>query len=413
MRGPSRRRSFSVAGMVEYNENCSDGVLCNSTHILLGISGSIAAYKTPELVRLFKQKGWSVRTIATDSALRFVSPLSLETVSEAPVLMPSTYFSGTIPHLTQDRHASVFVLAPATANIIAKCAHGIADDPVSSSFLAFTGVKVIVPAMHTEMWVNPITQANVARLRELGVMVFGPASGELSCGDRGVGRMIDLALIVHGVEAIISGQTRLALKRVLITVGGTRESIDNMRVLTNLSTGKLGWYLAHTAALFGAKVGVISTVPTSMDNPHLEFVDRVNSVSEMQAALHHHILNTDTLIMAAAVSDFTVVRQDSKIKREGDTALKLIKTPDLLKSLEPVKGHRQFIGFCLEDEELLVSAKRKLQAKNLDYIVANSSQAVGADTRSVYILSRITDGVVSLEDAGLSDITKTLLALIF
>jgi phosphopantothenoylcysteine decarboxylase/phosphopantothenate--cysteine ligase len=223
--------------------------------------------------------------------------------------------------------------------------------------------------------------------------------------------MVDLELIVHGVEAIIAGQQALASKRVLITVGGTRESIDNMRVLTNLSTGKLGWYLAHTAALFGAKVGVISTVPALMDNPHLEFVELVNSVAEMQNALYHRILATDTLIMAAAVSDFTVARQDSKMKREGDTTLELIKTPDLLKSLEPVKGDRQFIGFCLEDNDLLVSAKRKLQAKNLDYIVANSSQAVGADMRSIHILSRFTDDVVSLNSAGLADITRTLLAL--
>ena len=380
--------------------------------ILLGISGSIAAYKTPDLVRLFVKKGWRVRCMATESALRFVSPLALETVSEGQVLTPATFFSGTIPHLTLEREATVFVLAPATANCIAKCAHGIADDPVTSSFLAFTGIKVIVPAMHTEMWDNPLTQRNIEILKGLGVLVIGPAVGALSCGDMGYGRMADLPLIVHAVEAILCGQQALANKSVLITVGGTREPIDKMRVITNLSTGKLGWHLAHTASIFGAKVGVISTVPALMDNPHFDFIEYVDTVSDMKSALLRRIEDADALIMAAAVSDFTVDRQDTKLKREGSPVLQLIKTPDLLQSLAPYKGHRKFIGFCLEDTDLLAVARRKLEAKNLDYIVANSSQSVGAELRTVHLLSRFTDDIVTVENKGLAEISRIVLSVL-
>ena len=350
-------------------------------HIILGISGSIAAYKTPDLVRLFKRAGVQVTPVLTDNAQEFVAPLSLETVAEVPV------HSAGIQHLSH-RQADALVIAPATANVIAKIAAGIGDDLLTTTVLSFTGPKLIVPAMHDEMWHNPITQRNVQTLRSFGFHFLGPDYGDLACGERGQGRMVDAGLIVLRTLILAFPELDLSGHRILITSGGTREALDPVRVLTNLSTGQLGETLAHCAASFGAEVTLISTGSPVLCNPALQRVLRVSSVADLQVALMAHFPDCDTLIMAAAVSDFTVQASDTKLSRDQAQTLTLIPTPDLLKSLIPHKKQQQTIGFCLADPELLLeTAAQKLKDKQLDAIIANPPASIGSPHRDATILT--------------------------
>lgn len=375
--------------------------------VLLGISGSIAAYKSPLVVRLLRQAGFLVTPIVSQSALQFVTPLALSTVAEESVLTQEKFFSGDIPHLQLEREADVLVVAPATANMIAKFALGLADDVLSTVFLSFTGPKLIVPAMHVQMWQNPIVQEHVASLKRRGVLFLGPESGELACGDVGIGRMVEPDLILLAVQALFFPRLELAGQRFLISLGGTREPLDSMRVLTNRSTGKLGSMLAILAASFGAEVQVVGTVPVVHPGVAYRHVD---TVEEMGLALEAAMPWCSSLYMAAAVSDFTVERTEQKLKRTTyGLSLDLKSTPDLVSSLASQKGNRTFVGFCLEDHNLLEVARGKLVRKNLDYIIANTSEMVGADRRSFYVLSAKSDETVVVEDVSLLEAAYQIL----
>ncbi len=350
-------------------------------HVLLGISGSIAAYKTPELIRQLKKVGISVTPILTDHARQFVTPLSLETVAETRLPEDG------ILHLELGRSVEGIILAPATANLIAKLAAGIADDLLTTTVLSFTGPKIVVPAMHHEMWINPITQRNIATLKSFGFQILGPDSGALACGDLGEGRMVDLGLIVLSAQLLAFPALGLSEKRVLITSGGTREPLDSVRILTNLSTGQLGETLAHCAAILGAEVTLISTLPT-LSNPGFRKFIPVDAVAQLETALISEFPTCDALIMAAAVSDFTVQKSDHKLSREGTQTLSLTATPDLLRELSSQKTHQQTIGFCLTDpEHLLTTARQKLRDKHLDAIVANPPAAIGASRRDATLIT--------------------------
>lgn len=358
------------------------------SHVLLAITGSIAAYKTPDLVRLYKKAGHDVTCLLSDTAKQFVTRLSLEVASENKVCQTEDFFKAEAPHLALAKTADILVIAPTTAHHMAKFNHGQADTLISASFLSFTKPILIVPAMHTEMWENPITQQNRKILidHHPKCHFFGPVEGALASGDHGIGRMAELHHIVEKTEALLKPMLPLKNKHILITCGGTKEAIDNVRVLTNKSTGKLGLALAKLATYYGAKVNVISTLP--LDNPGFHSLTQVDSVEDLQKALHKHIKQTDTLYMVAAVSDFTIKQTPTKLERKNTLTLNLTSTPDLLKELSPHKKNKTFIGFCLADTHLESIAKQKLQAKNLDHIIANKSTMIGKTNREFWIISK-------------------------
>jgi phosphopantothenoylcysteine decarboxylase/phosphopantothenate--cysteine ligase len=358
------------------------------TSLTLGITGGIAAYKIPDLIRQFRKTGISVQCIVTRNALDFVTPLTLQVVSETPVITPDSLYTDGIAHLESIRHSAIFVVAPATANFIGKAAAGIADDPLLSAFLAYTGPKLIIPAMHDTMWANPACQRNIDTLKSWGVEFLGPDVGDLACGDNGPGRMIDPALIILKLQLIILKTPSLNGKKVLIGLGGTREAIDSVRVITNLSSGRLGMTLSHAFALSGAEVVAVSTVPISA-NPHISKVIPVNTSSELQSAIETEWPSADLLIMPAAVSDFRPATPSyEKIKRQGQFTLELIPTDDILKTLTRHRPNQKMIGFCLSDShELTQVATEKLYRKNLDAIVANHPDQFGADRRNFEVIT--------------------------
>ena len=378
--------------------------------ILLGISASIAAYKIPDLIRQWKQAGYTVNTILTENATHFVTETTLSTVAETEVITQERFFRGDIPHLSLERKSDIFVVAPATANCIAKFAHGLADDALSTAFLAFQGPKLIVPAMHTEMLTNPITIENIQRLKDLGCECLGPESGALACGDVGKGRMVDPKLIQLKVDAMLQDPLSLKGKKLLITAGGTSERIDPVRVLSNLSTGEMGHQLAHLASFYGAKVRLITSRSDRLvNNPDLADVVAVQTVEDLEGSLNTHIEWADALLMAAAVSDFRPETVSKKLSRDEDLVLKLKATPDLLKGLHAQKGDKTYLGFCLADEHLIETAKSKLDAKSLDIIVANDSSTIGKEIRTVHILQKGHDEIQTLENKVLPQISHAIL----
>lgn len=357
--------------------------------VLLGISGSIAAYKIPELIRLLVKQGVQVTPLLTAHATWFVTPATLATVSESQVYQDTRSDQGNIVHLELGKKADLLVIAPATANVIAKCAHGIADDLLTSTFLSFQGPKLIVPAMHTEMYENPITQDNISKLKALGVHFLGPDRGDLACGDSGEGRLADLSLIQLKIWAMLQPSLPLAGKKVLISCGGTQEPLDSVRVLTNRATGTLGITLGHLASFFGAEVTLVSTVPVP-SNPHLKAVISVKTAQEMHQALLQTFPKQEVVYMTAAVSDFTVTPSASKIRRQDHYTLSLTGTSDILKALAQEKKDQCLVGFCLADNDLEKTAQEKLEAKQVDFIVANRPEAIGNPKRSLTVYKKNT-----------------------
>jgi phosphopantothenoylcysteine decarboxylase/phosphopantothenate--cysteine ligase len=378
-------------------------------NIILGVSGSIAAVKSPEILRLMTKAGWNVSVVLTEHACQFATPLSFEALSGQKVFSGGG-FDALESHLHLAKNAQAIVVAPATANFIAKAAHGIADDLLSSVFLAFRGPKLVVPAMHTEMFENPVVQENLKKLEKHGVQILGPDSGDLAYGDSGPGRMVSPELVFLKMQTIFRKPLALGGKKILVSAGGTREKIDSVRVISNLSTGKLGATLAHLASFFGAEVSLVSTVPV-MANPHLAEVVLVSSAAEMKAALEKRMAGCDALLMAAAVSDFTPTAQSKKMKRSAAMSLELAPTPDILAALAQKKRKGQiFVGFCLEDEDLEKRAKEKLKKKNVDFIVANRPESIGKERRDLLIVSEKT--VNNFKNASLVDAAGFILELL-
>ena len=379
--------------------------------VFLGISGGIAAYKACTLIRLLKKAGIGVKVVLTKNAFEFVTKITIETLSQEPCCFELFANPNEMTHLKSRKLADVFVIAPATANVIAKLACGLADDLLTSSFLAYEGPKLVVPAMNSGMYNNPVTLENIEKLRSRGIEILGPDKGVLACEDVGIGRMVEPELILQKIKVMSYPKLPLPNKKILITAGGTREKIDSVRVITNLSSGKLGHNLAHMAALMGAKVSLVTTCKSALINPEIKDICYVESSEDMYKEVLARMKNIDCLYMAAAVSDFVLKEERlSKIKKQDELVLDFKKNRDILAKVGELKKQQKLIGFCLEDQNLEAAAKDKLQRKNLDYIVANKSEVIGKDIRSVQIYDK--SGLVqAIDKADLLEISYQLLKL--
>lgn len=364
--------------------------------IIVGITGGIAAYKAPELVRLLKKQGHEVRCAATEHALQFVTRVTLETVSGAP-LYSDLFASGRTEHISLKDWGEMLIVAPATANIIGKVANGIADDALSTLLLAFSGKPVIMaPAMNCEMWAHPAVQRNIETLKAWGIRMVGPEEGELACGVNGVGRMSEPDAIA---AAVCNSESRIPnseLGKWLVTAGPTYERIDSVRFIGNYSSGKMGFALAQALADAGAEVELVAG-PTSLkiDHPRVK-VTRIESAREMYAAATEVFPHCNGAILSAAVADYRPSEcADHKLKKNGSEGmhLDLVQNPDILATLGTMKTDKQtLVGFALETDNEEANAQHKLEKKNLDYIVLNSLRDAGAgfgvDTNKVTIISR-------------------------
>jgi len=361
---------------------------------VLGVSGGIACYKAVELVRLLVKAGCSVQVIMTRSAMEFVTPLTFQTLSGHPVA--SETFSLTqeseIGHINLADSADLFVIAPATANIIGKIANGIADDLLTTVLMATQAPVLIAPAMNIHMYGNPILQENLRKLRRVGYHLLEPAEGFLACGYEGKGRLPDPEKIAEEIQRLLKPKDLIG-ERFLITAGPNREPLDPVRYLSNRSSGKMGYALARAALRRGAEVALVSG-PTALEAPVGARTTQVTTAAEMRAAVLKEFSTSTAVIMAAAVSDYRpVIRADKKIKRgKGPIELRLEPNPDILKELGAAKGGRLLIGFAAETEELTANAAKKLTEKNLDMIVANNVAQAGSgfdgDTNIATILDR-------------------------
>ena len=366
--------------------------------IVLGVTGGISAYKSCDLLRRLQDHGFLVTVIPTRASLNFVGVATWEALSGREIATDLWNNVHQVPHVSIAKKADAIIIAPATADILAKMAHGIADDLLTNTLLASTAPVIVVPAMHTEMWLNPATVSNIETLRNRGVVVIEPGTGKLTSGDVGVGRYPESADIISGLLETLSLTSDLLGKRVLISAGGTREAIDPVRYIGNHSSGKQGYALAHAAALRGAKVTLVSA---NSQEPNIEGIEiiRVVSASQMQEALEANFDLADIVIMAAAVADVRPAEISSgKISKSELKSIELIQNPDILKVLSSRKRDQVIIGFAAQtqaaDNGGLAQAAKKLQEKALDAIYFNDVSGgtiFGADE---------TSGVIVTADGG-------------
>lgn len=368
-------------------------------HIVVGITGGIAAFKTCQMVSDLTKK-YEVQVIMTPHATNFIHPLTFETLTGRKCLTDTfdRNFSYEVEHISVAKWADAFVVAPATANVIAKFACGICDDMLTTTFLACKAPKVIAPAMNTNMYDNPITQQNLQSLRSLGMQIVEPVSGLLACGDTGRGKMADIDIIEEAVEIALHGDKPLAGRRVLVTAGPTQEAMDPVRYITNHSSGKMGYEVARAARNLGAEVTLVSG-QCDLKPPYGMETVSVISAEDMYEAVTSRAAECDYIVMAAAVADYTpAVTADEKIKKkDDDMSIALKRTHDILKTLGERKSRAQVLcGFAMETQNLLENARKKLEGKNADMIVANNLKVQGAgfahDTNVATFILR--DGLV-------------------
>jgi len=378
----------------------------NGRKILLGITGGIAAYKIPELIRLIKKSGNESEIIITPSAEKFVTAMTLETLSGRKVFTDSD-FDSSIPHIKLTQWAEVFVIAPCTANTLAKIAHGVADNLLTSAAIAAKCPVLVFPAMNENMYDNPATQENISTLKSRGVKVIEPSAGELACGVSGKGRMPEPREIMHEIYRALSVHD-MAGKNVLVTAGPTHEYIDPVRYLSNPSSGKMGVAMARSAWCRGAKVRVIHG-PVDVDGYGMDLI-RVTSAEEMLEAVKANISWADYVVKAAAVGDYRAKEISShKIKR-GDKdilTLELVQNPDISAEAGKLKRPGQtLIGFAAETDNLIANARAKIARKNLDYILANDVAAENSgfrvDTNTLTLIPR-DENETALTFSGLKD----------
>lgn len=365
-------------------------------HVVLGVTGGIAVYKSVDVVSRLRKLGIHVNVIMTRSAQAFVQPLTFQSLSQNYVVTdmfeePKTW---DVEHISLAQRADLFLIAPATANVIGKIAGGIADDMLTTTVMATKAQVLIAPAMNTNMYENPILQNNIKILKERGYCFIEPASGRLACGDFGKGKLADPEVIVDEVLKILIPKRDLAGKKVLVTAGPTREAIDPVRYITNHSSGKMGYAIAERAAARGAEVLLVSG-PTNLPLPVGAKAIHVTSSQEMYHVVMEHAQNMDIIIKSAAVADYRPEAvANNKIKKgEEDLVIRLTRNPDILRSLGAMKKENQvLIGFAAETENLVKNAKGKIERKNLDFIVANDLTMEGAgfrgDTNIVTIIDR-------------------------
>lgn len=374
--------------------------MLNGKNIVVGVCGGIAAYKVVDLVSRLRKLGADIQVIMTKNACQFVTPLTFRSLSNNPVItdMWDEPKEWDVQHISVANRADLFIVAPATANVIGKIANGIADDMLTTTVMATKAPVYFIPAMNTNMYENPITQQNISKLQALGYKFMEPGVGTMA--ERGVygkGRLPEPPLIVDEVTKLFFGEQDFKGKRLLITAGPTREAIDPVRYISNHSSGKMGYAVAKAAAARGAEVTLISG-PVSIKPPEGVKVINVNSAVEMRNAVIDNFENSDAFMLVAAVADFRVQEQNTqKIKKKSDTLeLTLVKNPDIAEEIGRIKGNKKLVGFCAETENLVENAMGKVLRKNMDFIVANDVTMEGAgfgtDTNIVKFIGR--DGII-------------------
>jgi len=372
-------------------------MMLKGREVVLGVTGGIAVYKSAEVVSRLRKLGASVHVIMTKNATEFVAPLTFETMSNNPVVTDTFARPATweVEHISLAQRAEVFVIAPATANILAKMACGIADDMLSTTVLATKAPVLVAPAMNTGMWTAQVTQENMETLRKRGVHVVGPGSGLLACGDVGAGRMSEPAEIVEAICAILCPKRDLEGLRVMVTAGATRERLDPVRFLSNDSSGKMGFAIAEAAKKRGAEVTLVCGVTTAQPPKDVNMV-RVESTMDLYEAVTSRAPEQDVIVQAAAPADYRfAVQHDQKLKKEDGApmVLELVENPDIAAAVGRMKQPGQtLVGFAAETTNVIANAQRKLDKKNLDMIVANDVSKPGAgfnvDTNIATLITR-------------------------
>lgn len=342
-------------------------------NIIVGITAGIAAYKAIEVVSRLRKQGANVKVVMTKNAKNLVSTLTLGEISGHPVVhdMWEEIHDWNVEHISLATWADAYLIVPATANIIGKIANGIADDMLSTTVMATKAKVFICPAMNTNMYQNPITQANIKKLMDLGYNFLEPATGFLACGIEGQGRLPEPVDIINWLNFELNKSTELTGKTVLITAGGTQEAIDPVRYIGNKSSGKMGYALAYQAALHGAR-SILISAPTNLQVPYGVECIQVQSACDMQKTVSNYYENCDAVIMAAAVADFRLKEvSEHKIKKTDNIMLELVKNPDILKGLGENKKHQKLVGFAAETQNIIEYGRGKVERKNLDFLVAN------------------------------------------
>lgn len=371
--------------------------------IILGVSGGIAAFKSASLASLLVKQGANVHVLMTENAGNFIGAATFEAITKNRCINDTfdRNHEFNVEHVSLAKKADAFIVAPATANVIAKIAHGLADDMLTTTFLACDCPKIVAPAMNTKMYDNPITQDNLATLKRYGMTIAEPASGFLACGDEGNGRMLEASQLLDYVLMACAYEKDLAGKKVLVTAGPTKESIDPVRYISNHSTGKMGYSIAKIAALRGADVTLVSGETSIEAFPFVRVVN-VRSASDMFDAVTSVSDEMDIIVKAAAVADYKPKAvSDEKLKKsDSEMSIELERTRDILATLGEKKREGQFIcGFAMETQNLLENAKAKLDRKNADMIIANNLKVDGAgfgtDTNVVTMITK--DGNRTLE----------------
>lgn len=379
--------------------------------VLLGVSSSIAAYKAASLASMLVKQHAEVHVLMTENATKFISPMVFETLTgnKAPVDTFDRCFQFDVEHVSLAKKADVVMVAPATANVIAKLAHGIADDMLTTTILACNCPKLISPAMNTRMYENPVTQENMEALRRFGWQVVEPASGYLACGDTGAGKLPEPEVLLDWILQTSAREKDMAGLRVLVTAGPTQESLDPVRYLTNHSSGKMGYAIARAAARRGAEVTLV-TGPTSLERPRFMQVVEIISAEDMFREVTSRASGQDIIIKAAAVADYTPaqVAEDKLKKKDGDMSIPLVRTKDILGYLGEHRREGQYLcGFSMETRDMLENSRKKLHKKHVDMIAANNVKESGAgfavDTNLLTLITEDSENALPLmskEDAA-------------
>ena len=370
--------------------------------VLLGVTGGIAAYKIANLASALVKLHADVNVIMTQNATNFINPITFESLTGNKCIVDTfdRNFKFKVEHIALAELADVFMVAPASANVIGKIANGIADDMLTTTFMACKKKKILAPAMNTNMYENPIVQDNIKKLKDYGMEIIEPATGYLACGTTGSGKLPDEKILLEYILREVAYEKDLSGKTVLVTAGPTREAVDPVRFISNHSTGKMGYAIARCASLRGARVILVSG-PVSIEPPLFAELVPVVSAEDMYNAVMKYKDDADIIIKSAAVADYTPVTISSeKIKKQdGDMRIELKRTRDILKELGQSRRENQFIcGFAMETENLIENAVKKLESKNVDMIVANSLKTEGAgfgtDTNVVTLITK--DGKTEL-----------------
>ena len=389
--------------------------MLNGKTVVLGVTGSIAAYKIANLASMLVKLHADVHVIMTENATNFINPITFETLTANKCLVDTfdRNFQYNVEHVALAKRADLFMIAPASANVIGKIANGIADDMLTTTIMACKAPKLIAPAMNTNMFENPIVQENIEKLKQYGYEIISPSAGYLACGDTGAGKLPSEETLLSYIIKELHYDKDMAGKKVLVTAGPTTEAIDPVRFISNHSTGKMGYAIAKCAMERGAEVTLI-TGKTAIPAPPFVKIIPVVSANDMFEAVKDHFGDADFIIKAAAVADYTpkTVAADKLKKSENDMNIPLVRTTDILKYLGEHKKQGQIIcGFAMETKDLLENASKKLESKNADMIVANNLKVAGAgfgtDTNVVTFIEK--DGIKELPLLSKDEVAKSIL----